>query len=245
MIVLYLAYLFFLGSLAGWVMEVLFRKFFSSSNPEHKWINPGFCVGPYVPLYGFGLCFLYLLADFGDKSGLASSTGGTIAVLAMMAVAMTAVEYIAGVLCLKVYNLRLWDYSNNWGNLDGIICPLFSAIWAVIGAAYYFGLHPLVTQLLVWLGDNLEFLFVVGFFFGVFTVDIVYSAGIVSKLRAFAKENDIIIKYESLKAHIRANHERFAKKTNFMLPFKSDIPLSEHLKNAYSAFEQIRSRRSR
>lgn len=208
MIFLYLAYLFFLGSLAGWVMEVLFRKFFSDSNPEHKWINPGFCVGPYVPLYGFGLCFLYLLADFGEKSGLVATTGGTIAVLVMMAAAMTAVEYIAGIVSLKVYNLRLWDYSNNWGNLNGIICPLFSAIWAAIGAAYYFLLHPLVTE-----------------------------------LRAFAKENDIIIKYENLKAHIRKNHERFAKKTNFLLPFKSDIPLSEHLKNAHSAIEQIRARR--
>ena len=243
MIFLYLAYLFFLGSLAGWVMEVLFRKFFSDSNPEHKWINPGFCVGPYVPLYGFGLCFLYLLADFGEKSGLVATTGGTIAVLVMMAASMTAVEYIAGVVSLKVYNLRLWDYSNNWGNLNGIICPLFSAIWAAIGAAYYYLLHPLVTELLVWLGNNLEFLFVVGFFFGVFTIDIVYSAGIVTKLRAFAKKNDIIIKYENLKAHIRKNHERFAKKTNFLLPFKSDIPLSEHLKNAHSAFEQIRARR--
>ena len=173
MIFLYLAYLFFLGSLAGWVMEVVFRKFFSDSNPEHKWINPGFCVGPYVPLYGFGLCFLYLLADFGEKSGLVATTGGTIAVLVMMAAAMTAVEYIAGIVSLKVYNLRLWDYSNNWGNLNGIICPLFSAIWAAIGAAYYFLLHPLVTELLVWLGNNLEFLFVVGFFFGVFTIDIV------------------------------------------------------------------------
>lgn len=36
-----------------------------------------------------------------------------------------------------------------------------------------------------------------------FTIDIVYSAGIVTKLRAFAKKNDIIIKYENLKAHIR------------------------------------------
>ena len=100
-----------------------------------------------------------------------------------------------------------------------------------------------MTKLLVWLGNNLEFLFVVGFFFGVFTIDVVYSAGIVTKLRAFAKENDIIIKYENLKAHIRKNHERFAKKTNFLLPFKSDIPLSEHLKNAHSAIEQIRARR--
>ena len=189
------------------------------------------------------MIFLYLLADFGEKSGLVATTGGTIAVLVMMAAAMTAVEYIAGIVSLKVYNLRLWDYSNNWGNLNGIICPLFSAIWAAIGAAYYYLLHPLVTELLVWLGNNLEFLFVVGFFFGVFTIDIVYSAGIVTKLRAFAKKNDIIIKYENLKAHIRKNHERFAQKTNFLLPFKSDIPLSEHLKNAHSAIEQIRARR--
>ena len=41
-----LTYLFFIGSVSGWVLELFFRKFFSSSNPEHKWINPGFCTGP-------------------------------------------------------------------------------------------------------------------------------------------------------------------------------------------------------
>ena len=50
-----LAYLFFIGSVFGWVLELFFRKFFSSSNPEHKWINPGFCTGPYLPIYGCGL----------------------------------------------------------------------------------------------------------------------------------------------------------------------------------------------
>jgi len=34
----------------GWVLELLFRRFFSGTNPEHRWINPGFCVGPYLPL---------------------------------------------------------------------------------------------------------------------------------------------------------------------------------------------------
>ena len=60
-----LAYLFFIGAVLGWCLELVFRKFFSSANPEHKWINPGFCVGPYVPLYGFGLCILYLWALWG------------------------------------------------------------------------------------------------------------------------------------------------------------------------------------
>lgn len=44
-----IAFLFFIGSMAGWVIEVVFRRFFSSANPERKWINPGFLSGPYLP----------------------------------------------------------------------------------------------------------------------------------------------------------------------------------------------------
>ena len=54
-----LAFLFFIGAITGWVIEVLFRRFLSSANPERKWINPGFCTGPYMTLYGVGLCMLY------------------------------------------------------------------------------------------------------------------------------------------------------------------------------------------
>ena len=57
-----IAFLFFIGSIAGWGIEVVFRRFFSSANPERKWINPGFLSGPYLPLYGFSLIALYLLA---------------------------------------------------------------------------------------------------------------------------------------------------------------------------------------
>ena len=55
---LVIAFLFIIGSTIGWVIELLFRRFFSA----HKWINPGFLVGPYLPLYGFGLCALFGLA---------------------------------------------------------------------------------------------------------------------------------------------------------------------------------------
>ena len=51
----------------AWVLELFFRRFFSTSNPERKWINPGFCTGPYLPIYGSGLCVLYLLASLGDR----------------------------------------------------------------------------------------------------------------------------------------------------------------------------------
>ena len=52
-------FLFFLGSTFGWVLELFYRRFFSAK----KWLNPGFLVGPYLPLYGFGLILLYLLAS--------------------------------------------------------------------------------------------------------------------------------------------------------------------------------------
>lgn len=58
-----LAFLFFVGSVSGWIMELIFRRFFSRCNPERKWINPGFCTGPYVPLYGFGLCIMFLVTS--------------------------------------------------------------------------------------------------------------------------------------------------------------------------------------
>ena len=237
-----LAYLFFIGSVLGWCLELVFRRFFSSANPEHKWINPGFCVGPYVPLYGFGLCILYLLAHVGQVTGMDSSTGGKALMFLCMAVSMTAIEYIAGILLLKLMKLRLWDYSQLWGNIQGLICPLFSAIWAFMGAVYYFFVHPYILSALDWLSNNLAFSFVIGFFFGVFVIDVVYSSHLLAKLKAYADENDVVVKWEHLKAEIRSAQDRAAKRAYFVFAFRSDRALLEHLKEAHAALEEIRHR---
>ena len=170
-----LAYLFFIGSTLGWVAELLYRRFLSGANPERKWINPGFCVGPYVPLYGSGLCILYLLASIGEKNGV-DTAGEKLLLFAGMALSMTAIEYIAGIVSLKFMHIRLWDYSKQWGNIQGLICPAFSVLWAAVSAVYYFCVHPYILDALDWLSRNLAFSFVIGFFFGVFTIDLVYSA---------------------------------------------------------------------
>lgn len=240
---LVLAYLFFIGSVFGWVLELFFRKFFSGSNPEHKWINPGFCVGPYLPLYGSGLCILYLLAAAGERYGLDVSPGGRALLFLGMALSMTLIEYIAGLISVKVFKVRLWNYSDCWGNIQGLICPLFSFLWAVLGALYYFLVHPRILNALVWLSHNLAFSFFIGFFFGVFSVDLVYSANILARLRRFAKENGVIVRYEDLKAHIRSARERASQRVYFFLAFQSDRPLAEHLREARQALEKIRERR--
>ena len=241
--ILTLAYLFFVGSISGWVLELFFRKWFSSSNPEHKWINPGFCTGPYLPIYGFGLCALYLLALLGRETGLDGSIQGRVLLFLGMAVSMTLIEYIGGLLLLKGAKIRLWDYSNCRGNIQGLICPLFSFFWALLSAGYYFLIHSHIFTALAWFSENLAFSFVIGFFFGVFLVDMALSAHWASRVKAFANENDVIVKVENLKAHIHAAQERASVRAHFFFAFRSERPLAEHLREAHEAMEKIMQKR--
>ena len=140
--ILVILFLFFIGCVMGWCIEVIFRKFISKSNPSHKWINPGFLIGPYLPLYGSGLVVLYLLSLIHIDAVDSHPVLQKILVILIMTIAMTVVEYIAGRIFIIGMNIKLWDYSDEWGNIQGIICPRFSFFWGVIAALYYFFLHP-------------------------------------------------------------------------------------------------------
>ena len=242
-IFLSLAFLFFVGSTFGWVLEVFFRRFFSSNNPERKWIDPGFCVGPYLPLYGSGLCALYLIATLEGRLLPSDAAWSKVLLLVMMAVGMTVIEYIAGLLSLKVAKVRLWDYRDQWGNIQGIICPLFSLFWAVGGALYYFLIHPRILGALDWLSRNLAFSFFIGMFFGVFLIDFAHSAQLVTKLKAFADENDVVVRYEAVKLQIRQAQDKAKAKYHFFRPFDSETPLREHLKQMADTLEKRRPRK--
>ncbi|MCM1062098.1 MAG: putative ABC transporter permease [Eubacterium sp.] len=237
-----LAFLFFIGSVLGWVIEVLFRRFISTSNPERKWINPGFCTGPYLPIYGCGLCTMYLIAGFENYEFIEEPVLKKAVLFLVMAVFMTAIEYIAGIFCLKVMKVRLWDYSNERGNIQGVICPKFSLFWAILGAVYYFLVHPYIKDALAWLSNNLEFSFVIGLFFGIFITDAVRSANLIAKLKKYAEENNVIVRYESIKMSIRQHYDRTKQKYNFFRPFKTEIPLSEHLHRLKESFEEIKNK---
>lgn len=119
-------------------------------------------------------------------------------------------------------HVRLWDYSNQWGNIQGLICPQFSLIWAAASAGYYFPGASHILDALQWLSreswrfhcDRLHF-------FGVFTIDVVYSAHLVTRIRQFAKENEVDINTEQLKAHIRRRQdERREKALPLRLPLQ-------------------------
>ena len=154
-----------------------------------------------------------------------------------MAICMTVIEYIAGIVCLKWGNVRLWDYTEEWGNIQGIICPKFSLIWAILGAIYYFLIHPHILDAIHWLSQNLAYSFAIGMFYGVFIIDMSHSFNLIAKLKKFADENDVVVKYETLKADIRSHYEKTTQKYNFFRPFHSDRAISEHLKNIKDKLE--------
>ena len=226
---LILAFLFCTGSCCGWAIELLFRRFVSRANPERRWINPGFLTGPYVPLYGFGLVILYLLASLENFSTVQSLAARRVLLFLSMAVSMTLIEYLAGLLCERVLHVRLWDYSGQWGNVQGLICPLFSFFWALLGAAYYFLVHPHILSALDWLSRNLAFSFFIGAFYGVFFVDLWQTLSLAGRIRRFAQEHEIIVRYEELKRSVRRHNAERRERVRFLFALRSGDQLREQL----------------
>ncbi|CCV66093.1 hypothetical protein (DUF1113) [Paracholeplasma brassicae] len=126
MVLFKLVFVFIMGSIGGWLLELFFRRYFSLK----KWINPGFLVGPYLPLYGSGLTIMYLLTTKLNQSNFfVNDTLGNLATITILTLVMTLIEYLTGLIFIKGMRIRLWDYSNQWKNIQGIICPLFTFFW--------------------------------------------------------------------------------------------------------------------
>ncbi len=234
-IFLVLTFLFFTGSLLGWILEVFWRKFFSRNNPDHRWINPGFLHGCYLPLYGLSLCLLFTLS-FIPVNIVSQPVFQKIILFAIMALSITVMEYIGGLIFIKGMNIKLWDYSSNWGNIKGIICPQYTFYWWILSGLYYFLIHPKILSWLYWFTNHLTFCLVIGFFYGVFTVDIFYTMNIAAKIRKIGNEEKIKIRYESLKASIQKINEEIHCKKSFLMPFHSrGRNLSDNLKELFSS----------
>ena len=215
---LVLTFLFFIGSLIGWSLEVFWRRFFSKNNPDRTWINPGFLTGPYLPLYGLSLCVLFTLS-FINVSFVKEIFIQKALLFVLMAMCITLMEYVAGIIFIKGMKIKLWDYSNCWGNIKGIICPQYSFYWIILSAVYYFFIHPQVLEWLYWFTNHLAFCLVIGFFYGVFTMDVCYTFKLSAKIREFAEERQIEVRYENLKALIQKKNEELKEKRHFLFSF--------------------------
>ena len=187
--------LFVIGSLLGWVIELFFRRFVS----QKKWMNPGFLIGPYLPIYGFGVIVLYGVSNI--PLGINTQVWDIVARIAIIGVGMTLIEFVAGLIFIKGLKIKLWDYSDRKGNIMGIICPSFSLIWLVVGSLYYFLLNPILVEGISWISENLIYTYFVGAVIGAILVDFAYSVNLASKLKEFKEYGDL--RFEELKKEFK------------------------------------------
>ena len=201
-----LAFLFMFGSVGGWVLELFFRRIFSAK----KWINPGFLNGPYLPMYGCGTMVLY---------GACFLPLPRWALVLLLLVALTLLEYVTGLIFIKGLKIKLWDYSDRWGNLQGIVCPLFSLLWGCIAAGFVYLLFEPLQAAAAWAAGSVWFIFLIGAFYGVFLADLCISFNVSLKIRKAAAQFKEAVHYEKLKAAI--NERRAARKLRrrFLFPF--------------------------
>lgn len=69
---------------------------------------------------GFCLCLLQGLAVRPVCLPLAAGAG---------AAAVSGLEVCIGLACREVLHIAVWDYSAEWGNLAGLVCPRYCLYW--------------------------------------------------------------------------------------------------------------------
>ncbi len=209
--------LFSIGTTGGWFIELLWRRYVTGNK---RWINPGFLQGPWLPLYGFGTIALYLL----------SSLNLPVYLLAVFFfVGLTVLEYIAGLIFIRYFKIKLWDYSGNRGNVGGLICPLYSFLWTLLGLFFYFFLYSGLSRMIEGLYNYLQLSFFVGLYAGLFAVDVWQSFNIAGRIKAFVNdtEDKWPIDFESFKLELRDKvRVGFKNHTRFFLPFRGELGIT-------------------
>lgn len=117
--------LFFLSACAGWCMEVTLKLI-----QYHRFINRGFLIGPYCPIYGWGVTAITVVV--GGFIGRKGTIGETFLAGFFLC---GALEYFTSWLMEKRFHARWWDYSQKPMNLNG-------RIW--IGNLILFGVASVV-----------------------------------------------------------------------------------------------------
>ena len=101
--------LFLTYSVAGWCMEVVGKLI-----EKKKFINRGFLIGPYCPIYGTGAILITFL--------LKKYVPDPFALFVMAILVCGTLEYLTSYVMEKIYHARWWDYSQRKFNINGRVC---------------------------------------------------------------------------------------------------------------------------
>ena len=124
-------WIFIIYAFIGWCTEVSYAAL-----DRGKFVNRGFCNGPYCPIYGFGVLIVVVLLTPLKENLIILFLGSFLLT--------TLLEYITGYILDKVFHNKWWDYSDKPFNLHGYICLKFSIMWGLACSFIMLIIHPII-----------------------------------------------------------------------------------------------------
>lgn len=139
-----LAY-FIIYSFIGFVIETLFALFMYNVLESRQ----SFLYGPFCGIYGVGAVIMIMfLNKYFNKNNHVLFLGGFIV--------GSVVEYLISLIGELMLNVRWWDYSNRFLNINGRICLLYSIFWGLLAIYLMRVINPRVDKLINWLKTKIN-----------------------------------------------------------------------------------------
>ncbi len=164
--------LFFVGSVLGWIMEVICKLI-----QYHRFINRGFLIGPYCPIYGFGSVLLTVL--------LTPYVNSSVVVFFMAIIICGTLEYLTSYLMEKLFHARWWDYSQKRFNLHGRVCADTLIPFGFLGLGMIYAVKPFLFEQFNLLSVTMKN-WLCAVLLALLLCDIVISTTVLSKIRRAA-----------------------------------------------------------
>ena len=127
--------LFIIYSILGWVMEVINALF-----TLKRFVNRGFLIGSYCPIYGCGAVLITLL--------LTRYKNDFVVFFLMSILLCGTLEYLTSYIMEKFFNLRWWDYSEKKFNIDGRVCIDTLLPFGLLGILIMYILNPVFINII-------------------------------------------------------------------------------------------------
>ncbi|MBO5468715.1 MAG: hypothetical protein J6A03_03055 [Lachnospiraceae bacterium] len=132
---------FYFYCIFGWVFESTYV-----SLRTHKLTNRGFMKGPWLPLYGSGAILVLLVTlPYADHP---------VGVYFAGMIAATILEYVTGVVMVKLFKVRYWDYSYKKIQFQGHICLSSSLAWGGLSLLMVYVIHPPIVKFIAMWNEN-------------------------------------------------------------------------------------------
>ena len=164
--------LYIIYSFIGWVIEVI-----ATSKDNKGFVNRGFLIGPYCPIYG--TCALLMILILPNQEN--------IFLLFLMSLLICSIsEYLTSYVMEKLFKARWWDYSSRRFNLNGRICLKMSLGFGLLGVILVRYVNPFITSYLIKIPNNIvDIIFYILII--IFAIDNIISFKVVLKIKETTK----------------------------------------------------------